>query len=196
MSKLIVQSFTPKVGNIITLESGNSFLNLPAQPFLRSNSVRTEIQTTYSAPASGNGTTISALNVSITPTSTDSMLWMKWMLSGEIGQDCVFLIHRNGNLITDTGYEAYNATVGNQRYSGVVSGWYDNDNNSTQANWCIHHFVRANSTEPLIFSPAVRASSGTALTFYLNRAVGSAEITLSSGAIYELANNTYTYSLT
>jgi len=196
MSKLIVQSLTPKVGNIITLESGNSFLGVPTAPFLQVKTIRSDLKTTYSVPNSGNGTTMAALNVSITPTSTESMLYMKWMINGEVGQDMVFVVHRNGDLITDTGYEAYNATTGNQRYSGVAAGWYDNDNNSTQANWCVHLFVKANSTEPLIFSPAVRASSSTALTFYLNRTVGAYESTVSSGAIYELAADTYTYSLT
>lgn len=200
MSKLIVQSLTPKVGNIITLESGHTISGLPPTAVIQANTVRSDTLTTYAGATSGNGTTISLMNVSITPTSTESMLYMKWMLNAETQQDLVFLIHRNGNLITDVGYEGYNADTGNQRYSGIVSGWYDNNNDSTGSNFCIHHFVKANTTETVTFSPAVRSSYGTAVSFVMNTnfggTSGAREKAVCIGTIMEFGADSYTYSLT
>ena len=56
----------------------------------------------------------------------------------------------------------------------------------------IQYFATAGSTSSMTFAPAVRASDGTAKTFYLNRAVASTgqdgqEVSVSTGIIWEIA---------
>jgi hypothetical protein len=156
---------------------------------------RTSARNTYAAAASGNGTTITDLNLVITPRSASSLLIMQWMINGEASTgswDMVYLIHQNGVLITTTGFEGYNSQAGNQRWSGVAAGMYDVDSDSTMANIFIQYAIPSRSMASQTFAPAVRSANATARTFYLNRTVGSAgqdsyEATVSSGVIWEIA---------
>ena len=156
--------------------------------------VRTDARTTYSSAASGNGTTITDLNLTITPKFSTSLLVMQWMINCEIpaGWDNVFLIHKDGALITTAGYEGYNSQGGNNRWSGVMVGNYDNNNDSTMGNHFLQYAIPASSTVSQTFAPAIRSASATAYTLYLNRTVGSTgqdnyEVTVSSGVIWEVA---------
>lgn len=156
---------------------------------------RTNARSSYAAAVSGNGTTVTDLNLTITPKSATSILIMQWMINGEAtpsSWDMVYLIHQNGALITATGYEGYNSQAGNQRWSGVAAGMYDVDSDSTMANIFIQYAIPSRSMASQTYAPAVRAASATAQTFFLNRPVGSAgqdnyEATVSSGVIWEVA---------
>lgn len=155
---------------------------------------RSDTQTTYSSAVSGNGTTISALNLTITPKFSTSILMISWMVNGEFSSaawDNVFLIHKDGALITTAGYEGYNSLGGNNRWSGFVSGTYDNDAASTPENYRIQYWIPAGSTTSQTFAPAVRSTNTTARTFYLNRTAGaptaSYEVMISTGMIQEIA---------
>jgi hypothetical protein len=156
---------------------------------------RSDARTGYSSAASGNGTTITDLNLTIVPKFATSMLLITWMVNGEFSGaawDNVFVIHRGGALITTAGYEGYNFYGGNNRWSGFVAGQYDNNADSTMENYRIQYWIPAGSTASQTFAPAVRSASGTAYTFFLNRTVGSTggdnyEVVISTGTITEIA---------
>jgi len=105
--------------------------------------VRSDTQTIYSSSNSGNGTTIAALNLTVTPLSASSKLVMTWHMFYEADHDNVFLIHRNGALITDSGKEGYNNVVGNARYSGYVGAIFDNATNNDST----PHVLKINYSE-------------------------------------------------
>lgn len=46
--------------------------------------VQTRTQNTYNAPASGNGTAISPLDITITPKKSGNMVVLEWNVHGEI----------------------------------------------------------------------------------------------------------------
>ena len=177
----------------------NQILSTSGKPLLNSSGsivqtvyVRTDARNAYSSAASGNGTTITDLNMSITPTNTSNRIICQWMINGELHQDNVFLIHQNGALITTPGEEGRN-NVSNNRWVGYASAYYDQNEDSTQSNWVIMYSQIAGSTAPRTYAPAVRGSGATAYTFYLNRTVGSTdagqdnyERTVSTGIIYEV----------
>lgn len=191
MSQLITSALTGTAANnwAIGVES-NSYLYQPGT-ILQTVYVRTDIQTTYASPNSGDGTAIAALNITITPKRADSLLLCTWMINGEIGENNVFLVHKDGVLITTTGYESYNAVAGNQRWSGLMSAFYDNDNATTPSNYYFQYAVPTGSTDLAVYSPAIRSSNSTAQTFYLNRSVAASgdniEIMVSTGMIQEIA---------
>jgi hypothetical protein len=183
---------TLKANNITNI-AGN-FPTIPAYPgqVLQVQTVRTDERNTYSSATSGNGTAVSALNLTITPKFSNSLIACQWMINGELHQDNVFIIHRDGALVTTTGQTGYNSTTENSRWSGYASAFYDQNENSTPSNWFIQYFGTANSTASTTIAPATRSSSGSAYTFYLNRTVGSAgsdayETMVSTGMIMEIA---------
>lgn len=156
--------------------------------------VRSDTQTTYSSAVSGNGTAISAINATITPKFSTSILLISWMVNGEFSGaawDNVFVIQKDGSLITTAGYEGYNSYGGNNRWSGFTAGTYDNNAASTPENYRIQYWIPAGSTSSQTFSVAVRASNSTAKTFYLNRPVSSVgdnyEVMISTCMIQEIA---------
>ena len=192
MSNLTVGSIAGLAinNNVISIPSGHN-LHYPGS-IVQVQTVRSDLRTTYSSAASGNGTTVSELNLTITPKFSNSLIACQWMINGEMHHNNVFLIHRDGALVTTTGQTGYNSTTGNSRWSGYASAFYDQNESSTPSNWFIQYFGTANSTASTTIAPAVRASSGTAYTFYLNRTVASAgsdgsETMVSTGMIMEIA---------
>jgi hypothetical protein len=176
--------------NTITIPSGHK-LYAPGS-VVQVKTVRTEARNTYSAAVSGNGTTVTDLNLTITPKFSNSLLIIQWMLNGELHHDSVILIHKDGSLITTAGETGYNATAGNSRWSGFSYSPYDTDEDSTPKNMFIQYFSTAGSTSSMTFAPAVRSSNSNARTLYLNRAIGSAggdsyEVSVSTGIIWEIA---------
>jgi hypothetical protein len=192
MSQLLTNALTGKAAaNWAIGITPGSYLYSPGM-ILQTVYVRTDVQTTYSSPASGNGTTVAALNISVTPKRADSLLLCTWMINGEFNQNNVFLVHKDGVLITTSGYEAYNPVAGNTRWSGLMSAFYDNNDSTTISNYYLQYAVPAASTSTAVYAPAVRASGATAYTFFLNRTLNSAgaddnEITVSTGMIQEIA---------
>jgi hypothetical protein len=154
--------------------------------------VRTDSRATISSNNSGNGTTITQLNLSITPKFSNSLLVMQWAINFEAHHDNIFLIHKNGALITTTGETGYNSEAGNARWSGFGSSSYDQNESSTPENILLQYFCVSGSTSSATFAPATRSSTGTNYTFYLNRTVGSLgadgnENMVSTGIIWEIA---------
>jgi hypothetical protein len=176
----------------------NQILSTSGKPLLNSSGsivqtifVRSNTRTTYSSATTGNGTTISELNMTITPTNANNRIICQWMINGELHQDNVILIHRDGALITTPGEEGRNS-VSNSRWVGYAAAFYDQNEDSTPSNWNIMYSQIAGTTASRTYAPAVRSSSATAYTFYLNRCVNanagadSFENMVSTGIIYEV----------
>lgn len=180
--------------NAMHMWTGSTWRNMtyPPDSIVQVKYVRTDTRTTYASNNSGNGTTITALNLTITPKYSNSLLLAQWMINGELHQDNVFLIHRDGSLVTTSTYEGYNNAQGNNRWSGVMSAFYDQNEDSTSSNWFLQYLIPAGSTTATTLAPAVRSSSGTNYTFALNRTVNAAsqdayERMISTGTIWEIA---------
>ena len=180
----------PVNGNTITIPAGHK-LYAPGT-VVQVRTVRTESRNTYSSATTGNGTTVTDLNLTITPKFSNSLLMMQWMINGEFHHDNVFLIHKDNALITTSGETGYNSVTGNSRWSGFMQSTYDTDQASTPQNRFMQYFATAGSVSSMTFAPAVRSAGGTAYTFYLNRAQNSAgqddyEVSVSTGTIWEIA---------
>lgn len=201
MSRLSVGQLRglPANSNVIEIPSGHT---LDVQGTLTYRSVpnqvrqviyvRTDTRTTYAANNSENGTTISDLSISVTPQFANSLLIIQWMINGEVHQDSTILIHKNNSLITESGVEGYNQSLGNIRSSGYTSGAFDNDTSSTPSNYFVQYSIVAGSTSSMSFAPAVRSSGASNYTFALNRTVSGAttdnqESMVSSGVLWEIA---------
>lgn len=154
--------------------------------------LRTDTRTTYASNNSGNGTTVSALEMTIVPKNPNNRIIVQWMINGELHQDNVILIHRDGALITTAGEEGRNS-VSNNRWVGYAAAFYDQNEDSTPSNWMIMYSQIAGSLNSRTYAPAVRSSSGTNYTFYLNRCVNANagadayENMVSTGVIFEVA---------
>lgn len=129
---------------------------------------QTRTQATYSAPASGNGTAIVPLDITITPKKAGNMVILEWVVHGEITYNTVFLASRNGVLLP-------NATdASNNRWAGITTADYDNDDSSTP-NEKLVRIIDFNSLDTAsTYQLLVRSAAGTAYTMYLNRTVSSA----------------------
>ena len=126
------------------------------------------VRTTYTAAASGDGTAITQLDLTITPVRSDSVIWLRWTVFYEMHHDTGFVVHRDGTLI------GYNTYRGNVKWSNILTPFYDNDYSTTPNVSTINWFDPAGSTAARTYSLAVRSSSATAYTFALNRSLSSA----------------------
>lgn len=192
MSQLVVSQIQGSLSNnnTVSLAPGNTF-NVPGL-IVQTVYSRTDAKTTYSSNPTGDGTTITDMNIAITPKYSTSLLLISWMISGEVHHDNVFLAHQGGVLITTAGYQGYNNVSGNVRWSGLTQGFYDADDSTTPAAWFIQYAVPAANTTVRTYAPAVRSSSSATYTFALNRTISSAgasgnETGISTGMILELA---------
>jgi hypothetical protein len=180
--------------NAMHMWTGAAWRNMtyPPDSVVQVKYIRTDLRTTYSSGTSGNGTTVAALNLTIVPKYANSLLLMQWMINGELHQDNVFLIHKDGALVTTATYEGYNNVLGNIRSSGVMSAFYDQNEDSTPSNWFLQYLIPASSVASAVYAPAVRSSSGSSFTFALNRTISgstgdSHESHISTGTIWEIA---------
>ena len=179
--------------NIISPSTGTPILQSTGN-IVQMNRVRYDSRTTWSSNNSGNGTEISGLRLSITPRHSGNLLLCQWVLSGDFHQDNVFVIHKNGGIITTGGEQGYNAETGNARWSGFTCSTADSagsDTGSTPHHWFIQYYCNAENTSNRFYSPAIRSSSGSNFTLYLNRCgnsngQNSYEVTVSTGVIYEI----------
>lgn len=192
MSKIIVGNVSPVYGQ--TAISVPATTNIrPGGSVIQVQTVRSDAITTYSAPNSGQGTTITDLNLTIAPKSASNLLLFRWSIAGESNHNVNFLIHRDGALITDAGYQGFNNVIGNVNLqSGYVTSWWDNNADSTGTMYWIQYFIKPTNTNSRTYAPAVRSSeNGAAYTFYLNRTVASTgqndyENAVSNGVVMEI----------
>lgn len=175
--------------NAIQTVAGKPLLNSTGS-IIQTVYVRSDDRTSFASSNSGDGTTVSPLGLTITPTNADNRIICQWMINGEIHHNNVFLIHRDGALITTAGEEGRNS-VSNNRWSGYASAFYDQNESSTPSNWMIMYSQIAGTTASRTYAPAVRGSSSTNYTFFLNRTVSSTgsdgnENMVSTGIAYEV----------
>lgn len=149
------------ISGTITIPSSTSFQHQGKVIQTVTKIVHTK--STYSAPNSGNGTEVTPLNLVITPTRNDSVIWLRWCVAYEMHHDTGFIVHRDGTLI------GYNSDRGNVRYSNILTPLYDNDYSSTPQNSTINWFDRPGDTSEHTYSLRVRSSSGSNYTLALNR---------------------------
>jgi len=193
MSTVTLSTIAAPASGAVTLASG-TLIRSPGM-IVQAIYARSDARTSYSSPNSGNGVTITDLNLVITPRFASSLLIMQWMINAEwqgAAWDNVFVIHKNGALITDDFYQGYNRFGGNSRWSGFAAGMYDNNSDSTMSNYFLQYAIPAVETAQQTFAPAVRSASATNYTFFLNRCVGSTgqdnyEVAVSTGVIWEVA---------
>lgn len=192
MSTLRVQNLaaTSMSRDVISVVDGR--LDRPGK-ILQAQTIRSDVRMTYTSLNSGNGTPISQLNMGLFPRRSDSWVLVQWMISGEIHQDNVWLIQQNDTLITTAPYQGFNNVIGNtNRWVGYVPCAYDADDNSTPHNYFIQWYGPVSNTQPRIYTPAIRSSSGSNFTWALNRTLGSTgqdgfETMISTGVIMEIA---------
>jgi hypothetical protein len=194
MSRLQITNIASQTGTGgIDVESGKSLYS--SGMVVQTQFVRSDARTIYSLLVTGNGVPITDLNLNITPKFSSSLLMMQWMVNCEMSVsawDVVFLIHKNSQLITDPGYEGYNVLGGNNRWSGIAAGMYDNNSDSTMGNYFLQYAIPAFDTNSQTFSLAARSSNATAKNLLLNRTVASTgadayEVSISTGVIMEIA---------
>jgi hypothetical protein len=195
MSILKVNSISSKTGNgNIVVVTGNRLIGSDIGSLyapgmiIQTIYVRTDERNVYSSNPSGNGIEVTPLNLTITPKLQNSMILCQWMVNGELHQDNVFLIWKNGQLSTN----GYNTQAGNSRWSGYASAFYDQNESSTPSNWKIMYADTPNSTSPITYSLACRSTTTGTYAFYLNRTVSSIgadsyENMVSVGLIQEIA---------
>lgn len=199
VSNVEALNITQKTGSgIITMQTGTGIATQTPQAFTSPGQIvqaryfRTDVRANYTASNSGDGNRITDINLTITPKFATSLLLMQWMINGEVNHNVVFVVHRDNSLVTTSGITGYNSQGGNSRWSGLVSAYYDNNDDSTPSNWFIQYAAPATTISPTVFSVAVRSSDGTDRTFSLNRTNASTgsdsyEATVSTGTIWEIA---------
>lgn len=129
--------------------------------------IKSHNRTTYSAAYNTNGTTITDLNLTITPKSTSSLIMIEYSIFCEVTHDTVWLMHRGGSLI------GYNTDAGNNYWSGLSANLYDGDNSTTPWNCHLIYFDRPGTTSAVTYAPAFRPSNGNTFTLALNRSLNS-----------------------
>ena len=176
--------------NVISVPSGHT-LYAPGS-VVQVQTVRSDARVTFASNASGSATGITQLNLTITPKFANSRLIIQWMINADVNENNIFVIHKNGSLITTAGEAGYNLEAGNNRWSGVVSAIYDTDVLSTLENYFIQYSCVSGSTETQTFAPAIKGSSPTNYTLFFNRTGAQLgqdnyENTISTGIIWEIA---------
>ena len=161
----------------------------PAGSVIQTVITRMDTRTTYASSNTGNGNTITGLNLTITPRFSNSRIICEWTINGELHQDNVFLIHKDGSLVSD----GYNTVLGNSRWSGMMSGFYDQNEDSTPSNWKLTYVDNSlGSTNARTYAPAIRSSSSSNFTLAVNRTLNGAtqdayESMVSYGIAMEIA---------
>lgn len=184
MSTLVVNKVEARDTHTLLNTSGNIIQVVYA---------RTDARNTYASAITGDGTTITDLNISITPTNANNRLICQWMINYEATHENVILIHRDGALITTVGEEGRN-NLSNNRWVGYAPFRWEGgagDTGSTMDNMFVMYSQIAGSTASRTYAPAVRSSGSAAATFFLNRAAGNTgadivENTVSTAVIYEV----------
>lgn len=177
-------------GNAITMIN-NTVFDYPGR-VVQIQNVRVDGMNAYYARNTGNGTTISAMTIPVTPKYSTSLLIMEWFMSFEMQHDHVILIHQDDALITTAGYEGYNSYNGNQRWSGFCPVQYDGDESTTPQQVYICYAIPASSTSFRRYAPAVRSANGDDWRpLYLNRTISEdpgsdREMQVSYGTIMEI----------
>jgi hypothetical protein len=147
--------------------------------------IQTRTAQVLTALNTGLGSQITNVNIPITPRKAGNMVVLEWVLSAEVSHDAVYMVTRDGVALA-------NATNGtNNRWAGVASHPYDNDQNSTMSNVKIRIVDLNSLATATTYAVWIRSSNGSQPTFTLNRCIGltgqdSYENGLSTGTATEI----------
>jgi hypothetical protein len=108
---------------------------------------------------------IKELDISIKPKFANSKILLHWMINGELHQDNVIRVARDGSYII----HGYNETEGTSRWSGIAAGGYDNNQSSTPENYCIDTYDEPGGTNTYNYQIYIGSSSTTSYPAYINR---------------------------
>jgi hypothetical protein len=195
MTRLGVETIQATTGNTISVQTPTyiSSIGSPIQVI----PMRTDNRDTWASPLSTGpvgGNPVRPLAMSITPKSASSLIYVRWMINGEVHWNNKWTILLNNSLCTINGWQGFNELATTGRWVGYVSGIYEaaGDVNSTMNHFKIDFLCRPNSIDTLTFTPAISASGATAYNFFLNRTAGalgqdSYENAVSTGVIMEIA---------
>lgn len=146
--------------------------------------VQTRTQTIYTAYATGDGNPLVEMDLVLTPRSAGNKIILEWVINGEADEDVVFTVLRNGTLLANS------VDGSNNRFSGVASFAYDNNNNSTASNMVIKIIDENSLDVETTYQVCVRSSYWVDQTFSLNRTIDPPddlyETMLSVGTAWEI----------
>lgn len=115
------------------------------------------------------GVIVRPLDVSITPRSRDSWIFVEFNVFFEAGHDVVFTVLRDGNMVGVTQIDhSVTGFYGASKQNGIGVARYDNNNDSTPDYKQIPWVDRPGKTENVTYSLAVKSSGGSNQTFTLN----------------------------
>lgn len=136
------------------------------------------------------GTIIRPLDVSITPSSPHSAIFIEFCVFYEASNDQVFNIVRDGMLVGAS--FQYNEWLG--RWNGAGISRYDNNDSSTPSHICLPWIDFPGTTSTVNYGFAVRGSGGSNHEFMLNTTYGNyqngqddLEVGVSFGIAQEIA---------
>lgn len=126
----------------------------------------------FATGISEGGTIIRPLDVTITPKSLDSYIFVEFCVAYEATHNIVFNIVRDGMLV-GASYANVNDQTYNSRWSGAGVSRYDNNDSSTPSHICLPWIDRPGTTAPVTYGFAARSSGGSNHEFMLNTTYGS-----------------------
>ena len=126
----------------------------------------------FATGISEGGTIIRPLDVTITPKSLDSYIFVEFCVAYETNHNVVFNIVRDGMLV-GAAFGNVNDLSYNSRWTGAGVSRYDNNDSSTPGHICLPWVDRPVTTDPVTYGFAVRGSGGDNHEFMLNTTYGS-----------------------
>jgi hypothetical protein len=121
----------------------------------------------FATGISEGGTIISPLDVTITPKSLDSYIFIEFCVAYEATNNIVFNIVRDGMLV-GAAFGNVGSLTYNSRWTGAGVSRYDNNDSSTPSHICLPWVDRPGTTDPVTYGFAVRSSGGGNHEFMLN----------------------------
>ncbi|PIY17484.1 hypothetical protein CO112_00865 [Candidatus Dojkabacteria bacterium CG_4_9_14_3_um_filter_150_Dojkabacteria_WS6_41_13] len=146
--------------------------------------VQTRTQGIYAATGSGDGTPVTPLNIVLTPKKAGNKIILEWMVNGEVNYNTVYNVTRNGVVLP-------NSNDGANRWSGIATSAYDQDEASTPNNMTIKIVDENSLNVESTYSLLIRSSNAYTVNFSLNRTLASTggdsyEVMLSTGTATEI----------
>jgi hypothetical protein len=127
----------------------------------------------WSTPTSANGTLVSSMRLTITPTYSNSLIICEWRLHGECAShDAGFRVARNGTVVTGT-YAGFNRDTGQNNHSFINSEWYDADDSSTPQSPSFLYYDFPGTTSSTFYDPSTASTDGNTRTYFQNRPISS-----------------------
>jgi hypothetical protein len=112
---------------------------------------------------------IKELDISIKPKFPNSRILLHWMINGELHQDNVIRVARDGSYII----HGYNETQGTNQWSGIAAGAYDLNEDTTPENYCIDTYDEPGGTNTYNYQIYIGSSSTGSYPVYINRTYAS-----------------------